>query len=181
MVISIRHRDQNTEKLKNFQEEITRKYGLNFGYVVSCPILAQINTVPSLVKEAKSGLKSPRKKTYVGPIDTTPTLVKEATPGLISPRKKTGDSEIDNTPSLVKEAMSGLKSPRRRRGNSGSKSKSVQKESDVMQTKECGKNSNEPVANSSTHQNLSTDQAMKKLKRKLSLVKGNKMAKIWSY
>ena len=100
MWICTRHKGQNIEKLKNFQEEIIRKYSLNFGYVVSCPILAQINTVPSLVKEAKSGLKSPRKKSDVAPIDTTPTLVKEATPGLISPRKKTGDREIDITPTF---------------------------------------------------------------------------------
>ena len=66
--------------------------------------------------------------------------------------------------------MFGLRSPRRRRGNSGSKTKSVQEESDVLQIKECEKNSNEPVANSSAHQKLSTDQAMKKLKRKLEVV-----------
>ena len=37
-----------------------------------------------------------------------------------------------------------------------------------MQIEEGEKNSDKPVVNSSTHQNLSTDQAMKKLRRKLS-------------
>ena len=173
MWICTRHREQNTENLKNFQEEISRKYNLNFGYVVSGPFLSKINTAPSLVKEATSGLESPRRKAGVAEIDINPinSLVKEATSGLVSPRKKTVVAEIDTNqnPTLVKEAMSGLGSPRKRRENSRRKSKSMpQEKPDVLQTEETDKNPNKSVANSSTHQNLSTDQAMKKLRRKLS-------------
>ena len=127
MWICTRHRDQNKESLKNFKEEISRKYNLNFGYVVSCPILAKIISAPSLVKEATSGLKSPRRKTVVAEIDIDPipTLVKEATSGLVSPRKKSDVDPIDTNPTLVKEATSGLVSPRKRRENSKRKAKSV--------------------------------------------------------
>ena len=104
MWICTRHKDQNTENLKNFKEEIYRKYILNFGFLVSCPISAKID--PSLVKEAMLGLKSPRRKAGVRKIDTVPTLVKEAMSGLISPRKKS-NVPIDTNPTLVKEATSG--------------------------------------------------------------------------
>ena len=136
--------------------------------MVSCPISAKINTASSLVKEVMLGLKSPRRKAGVRKIDTVPTLVKEAMSGLISPRKKS-NVPIDTNPTLVKEATSGLGSPRKRRENSRRKAKSVPQEKppDVMLIKDSEKNSDEPVVNSSTHQNLSTDQAMRKLKRKL--------------
>ena len=125
------------------------------------------------MKEATSGLESPRRKAGVAEIDINPinSLVKEATSGLVSPRKKTVAAEIDTNqnPTLVKEATSGLVSPRKRRENSRRKSKSIpQEKPDVLQTEETGKNPMKTVANSSTHQNLSTDQAMKKLRRKLS-------------
>ena len=43
MWICSRHKQQNLEKLKSFKEEIARKYSLNFGYVVSCPIISRID------------------------------------------------------------------------------------------------------------------------------------------
>ena len=116
--------------MKSFKEEISRKYSLNFGYVVSCPIFPRIDNLPP-----------------------------------------TNSVKISN-PNLVKEAKSGLRSPRKGRIDSRRKAKISFKEKPPVVTQAKQTNTDESpiesIANRCTHQNLSSDQAMNKLQRKLS-------------
>ena len=139
MWICTRHKDRNSTSLEQFREEIKTKFKLEFGFVVSCPIVSpsRLEVIYSAKEESKSKQSSPKvKKKSKGfklctPKITKPQLEKALDDALNNRAVNTSNEDIQTTASNV----------------------------DLQSAATC----NHKKLNS-----LSTDQALNKMKRKLS-------------